>query len=486
MPDQLSTSRVRIRRHPSVSLELLATIFVVASVLCTPMTPARADWMSYSGAENAPNIAEIYIEADSIRIELEIYIGDLVDFDRLLPERFFEGTGIERPPLEERMRKFSAEDLQIITDDGRTLQAERRVVAERTRKPRPSPNVGKLNPITLQPIPGPPSDDRVLYVELVYALGPAPESLILVPPTEGQGRPTATVGFIVYHGGVPLIDFRYMPMESTLHLDWDDPWYSEFEERALKRWQRGSVLSYLYIEPFEVRHEILTRVRDLEPWLDLGLRGDEFIEADENDELKQRVGEFFLEQENLVIDGKRLRPILDRMAFIKYSMTGSIFLDQPERLSLNTAVVGVILTYLTGEMPQQVEYDWNLWSDRVQKIPTDAIDPAGGFPSDLTPDDNRAVWKNFLKTYQPPTVARVAIDSALTTWTLPLGSALCLIALLYLAALILRHHRAGRSVAIPGGLALVCLAGTILLQPHFGVEVSRPAVTAQKPSPEEA
>ena len=38
---------------------------------------------------------------------------------------------------------------------------------------------------------------------------------------------------------------------------------SEFDSRALKRWQRGSVMSFLYIEPYEVRHEVLAKVKDL-------------------------------------------------------------------------------------------------------------------------------------------------------------------------------------------------------------------------------
>ena len=40
---------------------------------CFSSTPARADWVSFSGAENAPNIAEIHIGEDQVRIQLEIF-----------------------------------------------------------------------------------------------------------------------------------------------------------------------------------------------------------------------------------------------------------------------------------------------------------------------------------------------------------------------------------------------------------------------------
>ncbi len=51
-------------------------------------------------------------------------------------------------------------------------------------------------------------------------------------------------------------------------------------------------MSFLDVEPHEVRHEILPRVKDLEEWMDSGLRGDDYIEVDELGALKQRVEVF--------------------------------------------------------------------------------------------------------------------------------------------------------------------------------------------------
>ena len=39
--------------------------------------------------------------------------------------------------------------------------------------------------------------------------------------------------------------------------------------------------TFLYIEPYEVRNEILVRVKDIMTWVDFDLRGDEYIEEDE-------------------------------------------------------------------------------------------------------------------------------------------------------------------------------------------------------------
>jgi hypothetical protein len=436
--------------------------------------PANADWINLSGAQNAPNIAEIYINEDHVRIELEIFVNDMVAFDRLIPDEFFKGSHIKRPSLTARMWQFSDEDLQIIADNGQRLQATLKLIEPRFRRARPMPVSWKISPYTGRPIPGPPKDKRILYAELVYPFMQKPKSLTIIPPLDEDGKISKVpIGFMTYHKGAPLHDFRYLSEPSKVKLDWVDPWYSEFKKKALRRWQIGGVMSFLYIEPYEVRHEILARVKDLAAWIDLGLRGDEFIEADENDPLKKRVGEFFLKRDKTLVNGRQFRPILDRVSFVKYSTTASTFVEQPEQLPINTAMVGVIITYLTEGIPQKVTNEWNLWSKRIQKVPTDAIDPAGGLPSVLT-------WTNFLKTYQMPTVAEVGVDESLTTLKIPLASTLCLLAMLPVAFQIRKRRRNAGSVRLFIGLAVLFIAGSVLLYPFLKVAVAKPAVLAPK------
>jgi len=459
--------------------KIVCFIISIVSFLFIVRTPANADWINLSGAQNAPNIAEIYINDDHVKIELEIFVKDIVTFDRLIPDEFFQGTSVRRPSLPERMRQFSNEDLQIIADKKEKLQATLILAEPRFRQDRPSPYAWKINPFTLQPIPGPPKDKRVLYAELIYPFKKKPSSLTFIPPLDAESKISKVpIGFMTYHKGAPLHDFKYLSGPSTVTLDWADPWYSQFEKKALRRWQIGGVMSFLYIEPYEVRHEILARVKDLAAWIDLGLRGDEFIEADENDLLKKRVGEFFLKRDKTLIDGKKLQPILDRVSFVKYSTTASTFVVQPEQLPINTAMVGVIITYLTQGLPQVVTNQWNLWSDHIQKVPTNAIDPAGGLPSYVTPGDNVLTWTNFLKKYVPPTVAKIEVDESLTTIKIPLASVLCLLAILPLGLQIKKRKRTIRTVGLYLGLAVLFITASILLYPYLKVAVAKPAVLA--------
>ncbi len=460
-------------------------ILVFISILCLSSS-ATADWINLTGAQSAPNIAEIYVEDNHVRLVLEIYVNDIDKFMDLLPDDWLTKGGMKLPPIEERMRRFSTETFQMVADDKTQLMADLKLVEPRLRKDRPNPYAGMINPITRRPVPGPPEDKRVLYSELIYPYESRPKTLSIMPPVDRGGRPSASIGFIAYHKGVPVVDYRYLSEMACMRLDWQDPWYSGFDNKALKRWQQSGIMTFLYIEPFEVRHETLVRVKDMEAWMDLGLRGGEYIEVDEFESLKKRIGDFLLQHSEVLIDGHKFRPILDRTSFVKYTMTRTYFIDQPERMPLNTAMVGVIVTYLTKEIPQKVTVDWDLFSERIQKVPTNAVDPAGPFPSYVTPEDNLFIWNNYLKTYQMPTVANIEVDEALTTMKIPVASVLCLLAVLPLGLQIRKRRKNGGSIGLHIGLVVLFIAGTILLYPFFNVAVARPAAMVTKMTDKDA
>ena len=70
------------------------SIITLIIFFCMVRTSAYADWINLSGAENAPNIAEIHIHDDHVKIELEIFVDDMITFDRLIPDAFFKDTTI--------------------------------------------------------------------------------------------------------------------------------------------------------------------------------------------------------------------------------------------------------------------------------------------------------------------------------------------------------------------------------------------------------
>ena len=83
-------------------------ILSIFSILCIVRTPVNADWINLSGAENAPNIAEIHINEDHVRVDLEIFVNDIVTFDRLIPDSFFKVAVAKPAAMAPRMTDTDA------------------------------------------------------------------------------------------------------------------------------------------------------------------------------------------------------------------------------------------------------------------------------------------------------------------------------------------------------------------------------------------
>ena len=242
-----------------------------------------------------------------------MFVNDLVAFDRLIPDEFFAGTRIKRATLGERLQQFSEEDLQVIADNGQKLRATLKLIEPRFRKERFSSIPWKVNPYTGQPIPGPPKDKRVLYAELIYPFTSQPHSLTIIPPLDEESNISKVpIGFMTYHRGLPIMDFRYLSRQESLTLDWADPWYSRFDNKNLWRTYNEPICAFLYTEPYETRVEIIIRPRDAQQWCDLGIAGLDTLPVDIQAQLKKTIADFLLTRMVLSVDGKTVTPGLQQ------------------------------------------------------------------------------------------------------------------------------------------------------------------------------
>ena len=80
------------KESPHSRIHLLKTLISVFIFFCCIFrTLANADWINLSGAQNAPNIAEIHINDDYVRIDLEIFVNP------------YTGRPIPGPPKDKRL-----------------------------------------------------------------------------------------------------------------------------------------------------------------------------------------------------------------------------------------------------------------------------------------------------------------------------------------------------------------------------------------------
>jgi len=365
-------------------LRFFRVCVALAALILSPA--ASSDWVNLSGAENAPNIAEITISDQRVDVELEVYINDL----RLLETPSGIGLSVRADGVELKPRVILRE--------------------QRVRKDRYSPFAGIVDPRTRRQIPGPPADTRVIFLAIAYELPPRPERITFTPPLDQQGAVAATIGFLVYHKSAPLIDFRYLSQPETLVLDWDDPWYSAFENRNLTRHHKWPQMSFLYIEPREVRHELLLRVRDLAHWTGQQLSPDSKMSEEEKLRLKQAAIDFCAKRNPLRIDETLASPSAVRAEFLNISPTGLQVVEQGGPVDASSAILGISQSFWTPHLPDSVTVEWELFDDRADQVPTNVTDPAGPFPGFVTREFPTIEWQNFLKNFEEPLARPVRTD----------------------------------------------------------------------------
>ncbi len=299
---------------------LFMALFVLFSLPFS--TSSRADWVNLGGAEVAPNIAEIHVQDEGVRVVLEVFVEDLDVFSDLLPAEWMAESGIQALPDADRLKQFAQRGLTIRPDGRAPLSIGRVEVDRRLRVDRASPLAGTIDPYSGRTLPSPPVDPRVLYAELFYPfVTDRPQMLQISPPVDDVGATQVTIGMVVFHRAVPVIDFRYLSAPATLHLDWDDPWYSRFDNLNLTRHHKYPRMVFLYAEPYEIRHEALVRVRDAAELVGQPVSGTT-LDGEAAQDLARRVEQEISGRTPVWIDGTSVQPDFDRSAFMRIGMRG--------------------------------------------------------------------------------------------------------------------------------------------------------------------
>ena len=231
--------------------------------------------------------------------------------------------------------------------------------------------------------------------------------------------------------------------------------------------------SFVTIEPFEIRHEILVRLESLD--VSVAASRDGVIPVEAQESLKQRIGTLLAEGTTLHIDGQETPPILDRIDFVTLGPSGTLVQEAPLPEPLDTAVVGVVLSYILSGLPQTVTVNWGDILPADRPIPVLAINPEGSNLTEVTADRPQFIWQNDLVDFQLPTVEAIAVT--------PPQLVMPLLSLGILAMAMVADRQLRRSPAAIGPLvaARIVLPAAILLYPLARVKL--PLLVFSQPQP---
>ena len=236
------------------------------------------------------------------------------------------------------------------------------------------------------------------------------------------------------------------------------------------------VMSYLSVEPYEVRQEVLIQARATMQFLAVDDKGMGSIPVESLEPVKRGILNTVRKANPIFIDGQPAEPVSARADFVTLGPAGVIVRPEPVVESLDDGILGLTLVYKTPGMADEIRIDWRLFSETVRKIEATTTDPFGGTTVILSPEENVLDWKSRLSGYRVPVIEEITIEKP----RLPVVS--IVVFLMVLALLIpsirIKSVRSGRPILL-GMAALGFVA-----YPFLRFPVDLPWVAQWKPSTE--
>ncbi len=305
-----------------------------------------------------------------------------------------------------------------------------------------------------------------------------PQDFLTISQTLGgaDGAIAEVLDLMVLHSGVWIEEPTKVGMQSphSVKFDWtngppEQPknWRELRQRREARKAARlgissySGLYSYIYIEPFEVRHEILIPLITFETLAPLERADKDYISVEEQDAAKETVAEFFRTHSPVEIDGIVVQPVVQRLEF--YGLDSRDFAQAAEkrRISLYQARMGAILSYSVKGLPNQVKMTWDAFNQNVPFVKSTyyAYDAA---PENtyFEPIDPEFEWKSETA-LEAPTFADVPTPEPPRMIALPVVSLFCFACAPILFLLARREGRfdlkAGMARAgLAAGLAALC------------------------------
>lgn len=347
---------------------VLALLFTAAETI---VSAAEVRSTVRSGHPISITEASMYVTRTRAVTRLQMFAEDLVlfqelepnDQDRLMPEDLTRAL--------ENHKKFLLEKFSLRNSKGELLTGQ----------------VTDLKPFTI-PAEGIPSSEMMMHTavyEIEHTFSEPPEFLTIQQDIADENFIIPSEMSLHVHQAGTALNFseRLLPGASTtIRFDWDqslsedatdqewDLWFEKQREKTLGITSYSSVYSFIYIEPAEVRHEVLIPLATLNTMIRLTHQDPAFVEIAEQEAIRSEIRKWLENENPVTINGTRVLPEFTRIDF--YSLNLSDFAAQAaeQKVSMASGRLGIIMTYRpVGDPVRDVSLGWNLFYSAMTKIP---------------------------------------------------------------------------------------------------------------------
>ena len=308
-------------------------------------------------------VADIYPE--HLQVELRILVEDLVLYHQLKADGEQTVSREDLMTASELHRSFLKQYFRVFLKDGEPLP-------------------GEITEVDLSEIPETGVRlDQVMEVGVYYyfhlPMEQQPDYLTFTHQFGGSDAPVPSVMDLILLQKGARLDFPVQIGPRSPHsiaLDWENPprndrtywkerreWMKQRREALLGVTSYSATYAYLYLEPREIRFEILVPLLTLETWLPLQREEADYLSVAEQDAMEKALPGFLQEVCHTHIDGMEITAQLDRLDFFTLDIRDFAKKQERKKVGVANARVGMILSFPTKGNFQSASLEWSFFNE---------------------------------------------------------------------------------------------------------------------------
>ena len=373
----------------------------IALLLLVCWTGQSASALAFERHPISVTEAQVFVTRTSARMRVKLFAEDLFlfqgleanDLDNLPPDELRRGLELHRDFL---LRKITLRD-----SSGEAYKGK----------------VTDVQPFEI-PEEGIPVTELMLHTatyELEFPFETPPEFLTIQQDISDENFIVPSEMKLTLHqSGTDLTYTENLKpgASETLRFDWSgeqlddeasdadwEAWFEKQREATLGITSYSSVYSFIYIEPAEVRHEVLIPLANLKTILPLVHNDPAFVEVEEQDGVRKLIMDWLSNVNPTKINGMAVEPEFTRIDFYGLDLKDFAQQADAQKVSLANGRVGIIMTYRTNDdSVRDVSLTWDKFHPSVVRKIQSVI---FGYPDRLErfefsvfnkPEDNVYNW----------------------------------------------------------------------------------------------